>query len=191
MSGHFYLDILPILLFLQVKIPENDLQFIKPPPKKVKDEEDTNPNREFQCYYCGAMITGIKNVKEHMRDKHRRFHSKMYGDPRPLNCHSCGATFANEKTQSNHMCTNVDFPVQKEEGGSFECKECGKKFDRRKGYIYHVINSHKAARNFPCEECNYSVIIFKKLILTLFHTKVYIFIGQKSNVTNKTCQSTS
>ena len=125
--------------------------------KKVKIEEDDNPNREYQCYYCGAMIVGIKNVKEHMRDKHRRFHSKMYGDPRPLNCHSCGATFANEKTQSNHMCTNVDFPVQKDEAGSFECKECGKKFDRRKGYIYHVINSHKADRNFPCEECNYKV----------------------------------
>ena len=26
---------------------------------------------------------------------------------------SCGATFDNEKTKSNHMCTNVDFPVNK------------------------------------------------------------------------------
>ena len=32
--------------------------------------------------------------------------------------------------------------VKKDESGSFECKHCGKKFDRRKGYIYHVVNTH-------------------------------------------------
>ena len=81
----------------------------------------------------------------------------MFGEPRPFSCHSCGATFDNEKTKSNHMCTNVDFPVNKDETGSFECKDCGKKFDRRKGYIYHVVNSHNSNRNFPCThaQCNY------------------------------------
>jgi hypothetical protein len=39
---------------------------------------------EYQCYYCGEMITSIKLVKDHMRQKHRRFHSKMYGPPRSL-----------------------------------------------------------------------------------------------------------
>jgi uncharacterized C2H2 Zn-finger protein len=57
---------------------------------------------------------------------------------------------------SNHMCTNVDFPVQKDElTGGFECKQCGKKFDRRKGYIYHMVNTHKSERNFACFDCNY------------------------------------
>ena len=59
------------------------------------------------------MVVSVRNVKDHMREKHRRFHSKMFGDPRPFSCHSCGATFDNEKTKSNHMCTNVDFPVNK------------------------------------------------------------------------------
>jgi uncharacterized C2H2 Zn-finger protein len=47
--------------------------------------------------------------------------------------------------------------VKKDESGSFECKHCGKKFDRRKGYIYHVVNTHTANRNFPCThaQCNY------------------------------------
>ena len=79
----------------------------------------------------------------------------MYGDPRPLNCNNCGATFDNEKTRSNHTCTNVDFPIQRDDAGNFECKHCNKRFDRRKGYIYHMINTHKAERNFPCEECDY------------------------------------
>ncbi len=125
--------------------------------KNIKIEvEDLNNPQEYQCYYCGTMIVSIVKMKDHMREKHRRFHSKMYGKPRPFSCHSCGATFDNEKTKSNHMCTNVDFPVQKDESsGSFECKHCNKKFDRRKGYIYHVVNTHKAERNFACNECNY------------------------------------
>ena len=125
--------------------------------KEKKDEENEawNEAKEFQCYYCGQMIISLKNVKEHMKTNHKRFHSKMYGDPRPYSCHSCGATFVSEKTKSNHMCTNIDFPVHKDESGYFECEHCNKKFDRRKGYIYHVINTHKAERNFPCPECDY------------------------------------
>jgi hypothetical protein len=46
--------------------------------------EELEDQEEYQCYYCGEMITSIKLVKDHMRQKHRRFHSKMYGPPRPL-----------------------------------------------------------------------------------------------------------
>ena len=62
----------------------------------------------------------------------------MYGDPRPLNCNNCGATFDNEKTRSNHTCTNVDFPIQRDDAGNFECKHCNKRFDRRKGNIFTI-----------------------------------------------------
>ena len=45
---------------------------------KVKEEEDEineeDESQEYQCYYCGKMIVSLKNVKEHMREKHRRFH---------------------------------------------------------------------------------------------------------------------
>lgn len=127
--------------------------------KAIKNEPfeyNENDPKEYQCYYCGEMIISVKNVKDHMREKHRRFHSKMFGDPRPYSCHSCGATFNSEKTKSNHMCTNVDFPVLKDAvSGSFKCQHCSKTFDRRKGYIYHVVNTHKAERNFACNECNY------------------------------------
>ncbi len=131
-------------------------------------------NKEYQCYYCGMMIVSVKAVKDHMRAKHRRFHSRMFGDPRPHSCEVCGATFETEKTKSNHVCSNnVDEPeevkTKTEEGtGSeekpasatgggrkFQCKECNKSFDRRKGYMYHVVNSHTSDRNFPCSECNY------------------------------------
>merc|ERR550534_442770 len=107
---------------------ERQTYLLKPQKKVVKTEEidEENDTKEYQCYYCGLMVVSVRNVKDHMREKHRRFHSKMFGDPRPFSCHSCGATFDNEKTKSNHMCTNVDFPVNKDESGSFECKHCGK-----------------------------------------------------------------
>ena len=50
----------------------------KPKTTKIKeevdDEDEEDVTKEYQCYYCGQMIISLKNVKEHMRDKHRRFH---------------------------------------------------------------------------------------------------------------------
>ena len=51
--------------------------------KAVKSEADAteideeNDTKEYQCYYCGLMIVSVRNVKDHMREKHRRFHSKV------------------------------------------------------------------------------------------------------------------
>ena len=47
----------------KVKVKEED--------EEINEEDET---KEFQCYYCGKMIVSLKNVKEHMREKHRRFH---------------------------------------------------------------------------------------------------------------------
>ena len=101
----------------------------------------------------------------------------MYGDPRPLSCNNCGATFDNDKTKSNHTCTNVDFEIQKDEAGNFECKHCNKRFDRRKGYIYHMINTHKAERNFPCDQCDYKAknqMLLTRDVAIMSLTQTYI-----------------
>ena len=51
--------------------------------KAVKSEaaateiDEENDTKEYQCYYCGLMIVSVRNVKDHMREKHRRFHSKV------------------------------------------------------------------------------------------------------------------
>ena len=51
--------------------------------KTVKSEaaateiDEENDTKEYQCYYCGLMIVSVRNVKDHMREKHRRFHSKV------------------------------------------------------------------------------------------------------------------
>jgi hypothetical protein len=38
------------------------------------EEDEEDETKEYQCYYCGTMIISVKNVKEHMKEKHRRFH---------------------------------------------------------------------------------------------------------------------
>ena len=51
--------------------------------KAVKSEaaateiDEENDTKEYQCYYCGLMIVSVRNVKDHMQEKHRRFHSKV------------------------------------------------------------------------------------------------------------------
>ena len=58
------------------KVPNSVKNSSKKVKVKEEDEEinEEDETKEFQCYYCGKMIVSLKNVKEHMREKHRRFH---------------------------------------------------------------------------------------------------------------------
>ena len=56
---------------------------------------------DCQCYYCGEMIA-YKVIQDHMKSAHGRFHRKMYGEPRPLQCQVCKATFEKQSALTTH-----------------------------------------------------------------------------------------
>ena len=68
-------------------------------PKEEFIEEDFQ--RDCQCYYCGEMVTK-RDIQDHMKSSHGRFHRKMYGEPRPLQCQVCKATFEKQSALTTH-----------------------------------------------------------------------------------------
>ena len=56
---------------------------------------------DCQCYYCGEMVA-YKVIQDHMKSAHGRFHRKMYGEPRPLQCQVCKATFEKQSALTTH-----------------------------------------------------------------------------------------
>ena len=57
-------------------------------PEDIEEEISENT----QCYYCGQMIA-LFNIKDHMTDTHGSYHGRMHGNPRPIQCEQCKATF--------------------------------------------------------------------------------------------------
>ena len=89
------------------------------------DVEHQNPNAECQCYYCGDMVF-YKNIQEHMKSAHGRFHRKMFGAPRPLQCEVCRATFEKQSALTSHSCYTNFIPTKVRGGDPYKCDICKK-----------------------------------------------------------------
>ena len=87
--------------------------------------EHQNPNAECQCYYCGDMVF-YKNIQEHMKSAHGRFHRKMFGAPRPLQCEVCRATFEKQSALTSHSCYTNFIPTKVRGGDPYKCDICKK-----------------------------------------------------------------
>ena len=69
-----------------------------------------------------------KNIQEHMKLAHGRFHRKMFGAPRPLQCEVCHATFEKQSALTSHSCYTNFIPTKVHGGDPYKCDICKKHF---------------------------------------------------------------
>ena len=122
--------------------------------KKVKKENletsETQPNQnessealedqlgDCQCYYCGEMIA-TKEIQLHMKSQHGRFHRKMFGEPRPLQCSVCRATFEKQSALTTHSCYTNFIPTKVRGGDPYKCDICNKTFTGKSSTLIRVL----------------------------------------------------
>ena len=100
---------------------------------------------DCQCYYCGEMIA-YKVIQDHMKSAHGRFHRKMYGEPRPLQCQVCKATFEKQSALTTHSCYTNFIPTKVRGGDPYRCDICNKTFTVKMGLRSHLNTVNIAQR---------------------------------------------
>ena len=121
-------------------------------------------NIECQCYYCGDMMLR-KAIQEHMKSAHGRFHRKMFGPPRPLQCQVCRATFEKQSALTSHSCYTNFIPTKVRGGDPYKCDICNKTFTVKMGLRSHLNTVHSEERRFNCVNCDFkakSIVILNR-----------------------------
>ncbi len=153
----------------------------------IREKHKKKPNREYfgpersaepnvQCYYCGEMMTA-QQILGHQLDNHlvRRVRHDMYGDPRPVQCPNCNATFPTEERMLGHHCHFDGFiHIQPNAEGYYQCPKCEFKAKDKRRLKNHYTPAH-SERNFGCGECTYrakTAALLKKHI-QLFHRREF------------------
>jgi hypothetical protein len=131
----------------------------EPKPKKAKHEFDPTIsktiNREVQCYFCSQMIL-LANIGSHIENKHVLITStsKMYGQPRPLQCKVCKAAFETQSNLDWHICYFDKMKtLVRNANGNYQCSECCIEATRFQLLRRHFISVHITERPFQCEYC--------------------------------------
>jgi KRAB domain-containing zinc finger protein len=104
-------------------------------------------------------------MKEHMNVNHGRFHKRMYGDPRPIQCSVCKATFEKQSALITHSCYTNYIPTKTRGGDPYKCDICTKTFTVKMGLRSHLNTVHNEERNFACNACDFkakSIIILNR-----------------------------
>lgn len=68
-------------------------------------------------------------------------------EKRTLQCHKCDKSFQNKRFLDYHLLTHEGIKNE-------ECKECGKKFYKRKDLLRHQHTVHLKKKNFICNICD-------------------------------------
>ena len=149
-----------------VSNPEEDglKKVVKKKKKTVKKEPLLQGN--CQCYYCGEMVDR-KEIQHHMKSTHGRFHRKMFGDPRPLQCQVCKATFEKQSALTSHSCYTNFIPTKVRGGDPYKCEICNKTFTVKMGLRSHLNTVHSEERRFACQSCDFkakSIVILNRHI---------------------------
>ncbi|XP_050079669.1 zinc finger imprinted 3-like [Anopheles maculipalpis] len=90
------------------------------------------PATFFPCPHCPVKMKGKTNLKSHIDTVHFKKVGKT--------CNICGKGFIHHKTYRYHMLGHQS------EGKTFECKVCGKIFDKPCGLSDHCKRVHNLAR---------------------------------------------
>ena len=133
-------------------------------PKEEFIEEDFQG--DCQCYYCGEMVSK-RDIQDHMKSSHGRFHKKMYGEPRPLQCQVCKATFEKQSALTTHSCYTNFIPTKVRGGDPYKCDICHKTFTVKMGLRSHLNTVHSEERKFACSSCDFkakSIVILNRHI---------------------------
>ena len=141
------------------------------PPNKAKTKKkrktsssDSTTSEDCQCYYCGEMVSK-KDIQDHMKSSHGRFHRKMFGTPRPLQCQVCKATFAKQSALTTHSCYTNFIPTKVRGGDPYRCEICKKTFTVKMGLRSHLNTVHSEERKFLCQSCDFrakSIVILNR-----------------------------
>lgn len=86
----------------------------------------------FPCIICDRSCPTTKLLKRHMLT-----HTKVETDQ-----------------PSSRRFVNYCKYLQIDPNGTFTCKECKQKFDTRKRFRTHVVESHDKSKNFFCQLCD-------------------------------------
>ena len=132
--------------------------------KEFNPEPKSKADTEIQCYYCGDMFF-YKNIQEHMKLAHGRFHRKMFGAPRPLQCEVCHATFEKQSALTSHSCYTNFIPTKVRGGDPYKCDICKKTFTVKMGLRSHLNTIHNEERKFACVNCYFkakSIVILNR-----------------------------
>ena len=106
-----------------------------------------------------------KAIQEHMKSAHGRFHRKMFGPPRPLQCQVCRATFEKQSALTSHSCYTNFIPTKVRGGDPYKCDICNKTFTVKMGLRSHLNTVHSEERRFNCVNCDFkakSIVILNR-----------------------------
>lgn len=110
-------------------------------------------------------MVNLSEIKSHMKSSHGRFHKKMYGDPRPLQCQVCKATFEKQSALTTHSCYTNYIPTKVRGGDPYKCEICNKTFTVKMGLRSHLNTVHSEERKFACSTCDFkakSIVILNR-----------------------------
>lgn len=148
----------------------------------LKSHEADKP---FKCRYCPKQFLQCHHLSDH-----ERIHTKE----KPFLCTYCGLSFSLALSLNSHLAAKHEI----HKNGTFNCKECEKKFPSAPKLEMHIKNNHSSERPYSCRYCDskFAVEFYRKLhekrhtnkkhfTCTICHTTMSTSYTLKTHMYNK------
>ena len=137
-------------------IGNQDLDFV------IESKIGKTNDKDYQCFDCGYVTQGKRNMKVHVEGKHITDHPGIV-------CQYCNKRVSTREALRNHLSrsrcsafhwflfTELDAAINsnmsRKEDGNWLCNVCGFKSNRKSNCQSHVESKHIVSAGFHCNIC--------------------------------------